>query len=115
MELAEWSRRVAAIVRDLGDRRYQQRSWLGRDPGKVSSPGEMCCTLCDDLDFGELLNAPGLGWNAAQRAAALDLLAAIGACAVADDVLPPAEVLDHPDWVRVRASAKRLDSLLHNR
>jgi hypothetical protein len=112
MERADWNRRIAELVRSLGDRDYQQRTWLERDPAAVSSPAEMCCSLCDDLQFATLLASLGVDWNAAQKAAGLDLLAAIEACGVADRELAPQEVLDHSEWIRVRVSAQRLGDLL---
>jgi hypothetical protein len=70
----------------------------------------MCCRLCDDLDFAESLTT--LVWTAAQRAAGLDLIAAIDACGIADRQLPPSEVIHHPEWKCVSASAQRLADLL---
>jgi hypothetical protein len=112
MEPADWIERVKALVRELGDRDYQYRTWLGHDPCKVSSPAEMCCRLFDDLYFAETVILPELHLREEQKFAALDLLAAIDACSVADDLIPPAEVLDHPAWVRVRIKAQRLSDLL---
>lgn len=112
MEPADWIERVKALVRELGDRDYQYRTWLGRDPTEISSPAEMCCRLCDDLYFAETVILPELHLSEEPKNTALELLAAIDACSVADDLIPPAEVLDHPAWVRVRLKAQRLRDLL---
>jgi hypothetical protein len=109
MHDAEWLRLIRVEVLQLADRAYQQRTWLGEDSLAISSAAEMCCRLCDDLGFGESLT---LVWTAAQRAAAVDLLAAMEACDVADRQLPPTEVIDHPEWLRVRLSAQRFADLL---
>lgn len=106
----EWRRLVTVAIRQLADRAYQERAWLGGDATLVSSPEEMCCGLCDDLQFAESLTA--LEWTSAQRAAGLDLIAAIDRCDVSDQRLPPTEVIDHPEWVQVRMSAQRLADLL---
>ena len=112
MKPEDWIESVTALVRELGDREYQYRTWLGHEPGRVSSPAEMCCGLCDGLCFAETAMLPELHWSEEKKFAALDLLAAIDACTVADDLMPPAEVLDHPASVRVRSSAQRLSELL---
>lgn len=110
MDASEWRRMVAVIVQQLADRAYQERAWLGRDAALCSSPAEMCCALCDDLNFSDSLTK--FGWTADQTEAGQDLVSAIDACAVANRPLHPTEVIDHPEWVRVRDSARRLADLL---
>jgi hypothetical protein len=110
MDRAEWYRLIIVAVRQLADRSYQERAWLGSDATVISSAAEMCCRLCDDLQFPESLTT--LGWTAAQRAAGLELMAAIDACDVADRQMSPSDVIDHPDWVRVRVSSQHFADLL---
>lgn len=111
MNTRDWMLAVADSVRALSDREYQQRTWLGHDPLHTSDPIEMCCNLCDDLGFADLLTTPEVELAQEQREAAEELLAAIDACVIAER-LPPEQVLDHPEWLRVRLAAQRLYPLL---
>ena len=110
METADWRCRVSEMIRKLADREYQERAWLGRDPSVMSSPAEMCCSLCDDLRFGEFLMTGD--WTDEQTNAGRALVMAVEGCGVANDALAPSDVIDHPEWIRVRMSAQRLSKLL---
>lgn len=105
MDFTVWRQNVLGAAHRAADRTYQERVWFGHDPHKRDSPDDLICTLMDDLVFEKFLLDPRLSLS--EREAAARLYKAVEEYADSSpQVLKPADVIDDPQFERVRIAAK---------
>ena len=105
MDFVLWRQNVLDAAQRAADRTYQERVWFGHDPQRRDSPDDLICTFTDDLVFDKFLLDPQLSQR--EREAAARLYKAIEEYADSTpQVLKPADVIDDPQFERVRIAAR---------
>jgi hypothetical protein len=100
-----WRQSVLYAAQRAADRTYQERVWFGHDPQRRDSPDDLICTFTDDLVFDKFLLDPQL--SQCEREAAARLYKAVEEYADSTpQVLKPADVIDDPQFERVRIAAR---------
>lgn len=108
MTLEEWRRFVRHMVERVADEGFQTEAWFGKAGAQiVSSPLEVYLGLVDDALFGEFLTTEEAKLSNAQRDAGEELLREIESFFETHDAYAdPGDVLDDPEWERVRSRAR---------
>ena len=108
-----WLEIVKYELDRIADRDYQQRAWFNRS-AEVSSPTEMICMLLDTYSFAEGSQEPYLEISDAQRAACVRFANLLKAFSRQHKGrLDEHEVIDDPDWEKIRLAAKELIKILY--
>ncbi len=108
MTSAQWRTAIIQCAANFADRDWQSRAWFGKDPNNISSPDEMICQLCDDLQLEEFIEEQGNRMSEAQRNCAEELLEEIELfCEEEPQMSHPGTTLDHPRWERIRTAASK--------
>lgn len=94
------------LARKISDRQYQLQSWFG-EGSRISSPEELYCGLVDDYLFGEFLLDNNLALTEAQHQTGTLLKQTLeNYFEKISDTPDPHDIIDDPEWDRVRQSAK---------
>ena len=105
MDFALWRQNVLGAAQRAADRTYQERVWFCHDPQRRDSPDDLICTFMDDLVFEKFLLDPQLSQR--EREAASRLYKAVEEYADSTpQVLKPTDVIDDPQFERVRIAAR---------
>ena len=105
MDFVLWRQNVLGAAHRAADRIYQERVWFGHDPERRDSPDDLLCTFMDDLVFEKFLLDPKLSQR--EREAAARLYKAVEEYSDSTpQVLKPDEVIDDPQFERVRIAAR---------
>lgn len=107
--LDRWLEFFRPQIQDFADRAFQQRAWFNIGP-EVSSPIEMVCLLDK---FGEDAQDPSYDLSSEQRAACAQFGKMVhGYARSHKGRLNEHEVIDDPDWERIRQAAAELLRIL---
>jgi hypothetical protein len=108
----EWRVLIAGSLRRLADIEFQRVAWFGKHR-QHTSPEEQIWQLIDAFGFEDFIRSPEINLSGAQEVPAFDLLARLeryGGCRGAR--LNPYKVINDPEWVAIRADARRVQSVL---
>jgi hypothetical protein len=112
MTLDRWLEIVRPVIQDFSDRAFQERAWFNRGP-EVSSPTELICNLLDDFSFDRTSQDPSFALSAEQRTACLRFAQMVRTYSRAHQGhLNEHEVIDDPDWDKIRQAAADLLKVL---
>jgi hypothetical protein len=104
----QWRTAIIECASNFADREWQARTWFGQDPHVISSPDEMICQLCDELELEEFLAEQESRLSEGQLTRAYDLLQEIEQfCDEEPSVSDPRTTLDNPRWERIRVAASK--------
>ena len=111
---------VVEAVQAIADRAYQERAWFNASdqvsPPQISSPEEVYCGLFDDAIFEDFLTDGSVCLTEQERAAGLLLVRALdNFSSHMSDPADPREVIDHPEWEKVRKIAQEFVAVLEAR
>lgn len=110
---ALWASAVRHVIEEIADRDSQDRRWFGRNPPKESSPTEVICMLMDSLHFDDASKDLSLDLSDSQRAACARFAEMVDTFVHQHrDHLNEHEVIDDPDWEKVRQAAANLLKIL---
>jgi hypothetical protein len=108
MTQAQWRAAIIECVADFANRDWQSRAWFGKDPNSISSPDEMICQLCDDLQLETFIEEQSMRLSEMQRTSAAELLEEIELfCEEEPQASHPGATIDHPRWERIRSAASK--------
>lgn len=107
-----WLDSVRYVIEEFSDREIQERRWFGRNPSEESSPDELICMLLDTLHFRDAAKDQSLDLTEKQRAACADFVDMIDAYRPEKPVLREHEVIDDPEWEKIRVAAAGLLKIL---
>ncbi|HEX3973087.1 MAG TPA: hypothetical protein VHX19_17295 [Stellaceae bacterium] len=111
---ARWAEIIRRELVGIADRSFQEKAWFNPGPGgPVSSPTEMISMLLDTYDFGNGAQERYLDLTDAQRAACADfdkMLQTFGRGRKKQ--LIDRQILDDPEWEKIRQAAAELLRIL---
>jgi hypothetical protein len=115
MDVLLWKSNINLSLQELADINLQRQLWLGKNPGKISSPDELYNGLFDDDLFDEFLEVENNGLNKAQLELAKTLSSRLKAYSPGDSALPDAEImLEDLEWIKITHIAAELLTLLED-
>jgi hypothetical protein len=107
--LDRWLKFFRPQIREFADRAYQERAWFNIGP-EVSSPIEMVCLLDK---FGEDAHDPSYDLSSEQRTACARFGDMVhGYAHTHKGHLNEHEVIDDPEWEKIRIAAAELLKIL---
>ena len=112
MTLERWLEIVRPVIQDFSDRMFQERAWFNRGP-EVSSPTELISNLLDDFSFHKTSQTPSFNLSDEQRTACSHFAQMVRAYSHAHrGHLNEREVIDDPEWEKIRQAAAELLKVL---
>lgn len=108
---ARWLQNVRPIIEDFADRAFQERAWFNRGP-EVSSPTELICTLLDTFQFDHASQDSSIELSNEQRSSCLEFARMVDAFVNTHKALHERDVIDDPDWEKIRVAAADLLKVL---
>jgi hypothetical protein len=103
--------KLSECLHELGDKEFQQRTWLESQGPEVSSFSELVSQAFDDTGLSDVLDTDSLEMEVSAEAAfALKELSK--AINNVDPALSPAALIEHPTMEKVRVCARRAVSHL---
>ena len=107
MDRQIWKGRIISALDDMADEQFQRRAWTGKGP-EVSSLVEVICGLFDDALLLEYVDQ----YSSTLPDEILSDIKTLELCVDRLDknldTLPELEVIDNPEWVKIRGIAQRL-------
>lgn len=111
MTLDRWLEIARPAIEAFADRAFQERAWFNRGP-EVSSPTEVICQLFD-FRFDKTSQDPSFELSNEQRAACTRFAEMVHVYArTHKGRLTEREVIDDPDWGKIRIAAADLLKVL---
>lgn len=115
IDAALWRENVIKAVKDIANKKFQQRSWFGKSI-EMSSPDEVYNTLFDDVLFEDFLQSSDIGLTKSQQKCGLALIDALESYSPNGSRLPSPEVMiDDPKWQVARNAANTFLESLENK
>jgi hypothetical protein len=110
---ARWLEIMKPELEEFAERDIQQQMWFGGH-SEISSPTELICTLLDTYSFEDAVQEPDLELSEAQRTACLKFAQMVrGYARGHQGRFNEHEVIDDPDWEKIRVAAKELIKILY--
>ncbi|AFY70956.1 hypothetical protein Pse7367_2701 [Thalassoporum mexicanum PCC 7367] len=104
-----WKKNIYQTIEEIASKEYQEKAWLGKLEGVMSSPDELMLNLLEDFYFDEFLDSEEIGLNDQQKQAGKYLLKKVDEYYDNSPIFPiPEEVLSDPGWHEIRNMAKNV-------
>ncbi len=112
VDLKVWRKVVEDVVSGIADEALQRRAWFGVGP-EESSPDEEFCQFFDDAAIEEFLDRGDTGMNEQQLKAGRHLTRLMRELSdQTPEHVDPADLIDDPQWQKIREAAARFHTLL---
>ena len=104
---AQWRKQACGLIGVIADESVQREDWFGPERMEAA-PAEIYRHIFDRLMIDDFLTSSEIKLTEKQKAAGRNFVEAIKAAKKLMTSLPPAELIDHPQWRELRRISRDL-------